>query len=618
MELPNPNDATAGRVHLIAFWFFLRLLSRLVGWKLRGVRIHMPRRAKPSKPSGTAQAARVPELTPLEKSPTGIKGLDEISGGGLPKGRTTIVCGGPGCGKTMLGMEFLVRGALEFDEPGVLIAFEETPKDIATNVASLGFNIQDLADKKKLFLDYVAVEPSEILETGDYDLEGLFIRLQSAVDAVGAKRVVLDTVEALFSAFSNPHIIRAEFRRLFRWLNDRGLTTVITAERGDGTLTRHGLEEYVSDCVILLDHRVQDQISARRMRIVKYRGTKHGADEYPFLIDEQGISVLPLTSIRLQHKASSERVSSGVPALDEMLEGKGYFRGASVLVSGTAGCGKTTLACSFADATCQRGERCLYIGLEESANQISRNMRSVGIDLDQWIEKGLLFHEAWRPSQFGMEMHLLRIDKLVEKIKPQSVIVDPITNLIGGAGGKEVLSMLTRLMDFLKEAGITAVFVSLTQGGANLERTDAGISSLADTWILLRDLEFNGERNRCLYVLKSRGMAHSNQLREFVMTEHGIELVPAYIGAGGVLTGSSRLAQEAKERADALAREQEIQRGQEEKKRKRVALQERIAALQAELTAEEEVTEQVIREDENRERQLGLDQKDMAKSRGVA
>ncbi len=518
----------------------------------------------------------------------------------------------------MLGIEFLVRGALEFDEPGVLIAFEETPKDIATNVASLGFNIQELADKKKLFLDYVAVETSEILETGDYNLEGLFIRLQNAVDAVGAKRMVLDTVEALFSTFSNPRILRAEFRRLFRWLTDRGLTTVITAERGDGTLTRHGLEEYVSDCVILLDHRVQDQISARRMRIVKYRGTKHGADEYPFLIDEQGISVLPLTSLRLQHKASSERVSSGIPGLDEMLEGKGYFRGSSVLVSGTAGSGKTTLACSFADATCRRGERCLYIGFEESSNQISRNMKSVGIDLEQWVEKGLLFHEAWRPSQFGMEMHLLRIHKLVEKIKPQSVIVDPITNLIGGASEKEVQSMLTRLMDFLKEAGITAVFVSLTQGGDILEKTEVGISSLADTWILLRDIELNGERNRCLYVLKSRGMAHSNQLREFVMTEHGIELMPAYIGAGGVLTGSSRLAQEAKERADALAREQNIQRAQEEKKRKRVALQARIAALQAELAAEEEITEQSIREDENREKQLELDQKEMARSRGVA
>src|SRR5580765_4845116 len=361
------------------------------------------------------------KLEPLQKTPTGIRGFDEITGGGFPKGRTTIVCGGPGCGKTMLGIEFLVRGALEFDEPGVLMAFEETPEDIAKNVASLGFDIQELADKKKLFLDYISVDPAEIAETGDYDLEGLFIRLQDAVDTVGAKRVMFDTVEALFTGFSNPSILRAEFRRLFRWLKDRELTAIVTAERGDGTLTRQGLEEYVSDCVILLDHRIKDQISERRMRVVKYRGTKHGADEYPFLINEQGISILPLTSIQLKHAVSNERVSSGVPDLDEMLEGKGYFRGSSILVSGTAGSGKTTLAASFADASCRRGERCLYIGFEESGSQILRNMKSVGIDLQPWIDKGLLFHEAWRPTQFGLEMHLLRIHKLIEKIQPSAV-----------------------------------------------------------------------------------------------------------------------------------------------------------------------------------------------------
>src|SRR5580693_6033545 len=373
------------------------------------------------------------KLTPLRKAPSGIQGLDEITHGGLPRGRTTIVCGGPGCGKTMLGIEFLVRGALEFDEPGVLMAFEETPEDIARNVASLGFDIQDLAASKKLALDYISVDPSEIAETGDYDLEGLFIRLQDAVDSIGAKRVMFDTVEALFTGFSNPGILRAEFRRLFRWLKDRDLTAILTAERGDGTLTRHGLEEYVSDCVVLLDHRIKDQISARRLRIVKYRGTKHGADEYPFLIDEQGISILPLTSLQLKHVVSNDRVSSGVPDLDAMLEGKGYFRGSSILVSGTAGSGKTTLAASFADATCRRGERCLFIDFEESSNQVARNMKSVGINLEQWSEKGLFFHEAWRPTQSGMEMHLLRVHKLIEQIKPSCVIVDPITNLGAGA-----------------------------------------------------------------------------------------------------------------------------------------------------------------------------------------
>jgi circadian clock protein KaiC len=554
-------------------------------------------------------------LAPLKKAPTGIAGLDEITAGGFPKGRTTIVCGGPGCGKTMLGIEFLVRGALQFNEPGVLMAFEETPQDMAKNVASLGFDIQELADKKKLYLDYVYVEPSEIQETGEYDLEGLFIRLQNAVESIGAKRVMFDTLEALFSGFSNPGILRAEFRRLFRWLKDRELTAVVTAERGDGTLTRQGLEEYVSDCVILLDHRVKDQISARRLRIVKYRGTRHGADEYPFLIDEQGMSILPLTSLQLQHKVSNERVSSGVADLDEMLEGKGYFRGSSILLSGTAGSGKTTLAASFADATCQRGERCLYIDFEESRDQVERNMKSVGLHLDRWTRKGLLFHEAWRPTQFGIEMHLLRIHKLIETVKPQCVVLDPVTNLISGSSEREVYSMLMRLLDFLKGAGITAVFVSLTGGGDDLEKTMVGISSLTDTWILLRDLESNGERNRIVYVLKSRGMAHSNQLREFVMTSRGIKLIPAYVGPGGVLTGSSRLSQEAKEKSDTLLRQQESQRRQLEIRRRRVALQAQIASLQSEFEAVEQEARQSIREEEEREEERKADVANMVRSR---
>lgn len=563
------------------------------------------------------KVAPVRILTPIQKAPTGIRGLDEISGGGLPKGRTTIICGGPGCGKTMLGIEFLVRGALEYDEPGVLMAFEETPEDIAKNVASLGFDIQDLASKQKLFLDYISVEPSEIAETGDYDLEGLFIRLDNAVETVGAKRVMFDTVEALFSSFSNEAILRSEFRRLFRWLKDRELTAILTAEKGETTLTRYGLEEYVSDCVISLDHRVKDQISARRMRIVKYRGTKHSADEYPFLIDEHGMSILPLTSLQLEHKVSDERVSSGVRDLDQMLEGKGYYRGSSILVSGTAGSGKTTLAASFAEATCRRGERCLYIGFEESGDQITRNMKSVGIELEPWIKKGLLFHEAWRPTQFGLEMHLLRIHKLVEKIQPNTVVLDPITNLVRGTGETEISSMLMRLMDFLKEKLITSIFISLTGGGAALEKTEVGISSLTDTWILLRDIELNGERNRCLYVLKSRGMAHSNQLREFTMSDQGLKLIPAYIGLGGVLTGSSRVAQEAKERATALAEEQENQRRQRDMTLKRLNLQAQIASLQAELSSTEQRIEEVAQEDEDRMRRVKQDRAELSKSRGA-
>jgi len=555
------------------------------------------------------------QIAALEKAPTGIKGLDDITEGGLPRARTTIVCGGPGCGKTMLGIEFLVRGAIEFDEPGVLIAFEESSEDIAKNVSSLGFDLKDLVARKKLLLDYVPLDPSEIHETGDYNLEGLFLRLQTAVESVGAKRIVLDTLEALFSTFSNQAILRAEFRRLFTWLNDQGLTSVVTAERGETTLTREGLEEYVSDCLILLDHRMQEQISSRRLRIVKYRGTKHGADEYPFLIDEQGISILPLTSIQLQHKVSSERVSSGVPAMDEMLDGKGYFRGSTILISGTAGSGKTTLSASFAAATCERGERCLYIGMEESGDQLARNMRSVNIDLERWIKKGLLSHEAWRPTQFGLEMHLLRIHKLVDKLKPQSIVIDPITNLIGGPNSREVESMLMRLMDFLKGAHITTMMVSLTEGGQSLETTRIGVSSLADTWVLLRDIELNAERNRCMYILKSRGMAHSNQLREFILTDKGIELVPAYIASAGVLTGSSRVAQEAREKAEALDRELGMRRRQEEMTRKRLVLQAQMEALKAELAAEEQAMEENSREYETRRLQGETVRKKMAKSR---
>lgn len=556
-------------------------------------------------------------VSALEKSATGIKGLDEITGGGLPKGRTTIVCGGPGCGKTMLGIEFLVRGATEFNEPGVLIAFEETPQEMTKNVASLGFDLKSLADRKKLFLEYVYIEPSEIEEAGDYDLEGLFVRLQNAVETVGAKRVLLDTVEALFSGFQNLGILRAEIRRLFRWLKDRGLTTVVTAERGEGTLTRHGLEEYVSDCVILLDHRISEQISTRRMRVVKYRGTSHGSDEYPFLIDNQGMSVLPVTSLELQHAASDERVSSGIHDLDEMLEGQGYFRGSSILITGTAGTGKTTLATSFAEASCRRGEKCLYIAFEESLGQLTRNMQSVGFELGPWVKKGLLIHRAWRPSQYGMEMHLLRIHKLIEEFQPKAVIIDPVTNLMAGSTDNDVHAMLVRLMDFLKMRKITSLFTSLTTSGDILEHTNVAISSLIDTWILLRDIELNGERNRAVYLVKSRGMAHSNQLREFVMSRDGIRLIPAYVGAGGVLTGSSRLAQEAQERAADVLRKQEIEAQRTELDRQRQTLQAQIAALQAEFTSKEKQMQLLINQAQLREQVLVEDEEAMSKSRSA-
>ena len=556
-------------------------------------------------------------LQPLEKSRTGIGGFDEVTNGGVPKGRPTIVCGGPGCGKTMFAIEFLVRGATQFDEPGVLLTFEETSEEMARNVASLGFDLKDLVARGKLFLDYVRVEPSEIQETGEYDLEGLFVRLQHAVESTGAKRVVLDTLEAVFSGFSNSGILRGEIRRLFRWLKDRGLTTVVTAERGEGALTRHGLEEYVSDCVIFLDHRVNDQSSTRRMRIVKYRGSSHGTDEYPFLIDEQGFSVLPSSSMKLDHSVSNERITSGVEDLDAMLEGQGFYCGTSVLVSGTAGSGKSSWAAHFANAACQNGKRCMYIAFEESPAQATRNMRSIGIDLAPHMEKGLLQFEAWRPAQSGLEMHLLRVHKLVEQHRPDVLVLDPISNLIVGNNFNEMHSMLMRLMDFLKTKQITAFFTSLTHGQQALEQTDVGISSLIDTWILLRDAELNGERNRCLYVLKSRGMAHSNQVREFVLSGRGIHLVPAYVGAGTVLTGSARLAQQARERAEEITRQEEMEQKRRELERKRQVVEAQIAALRSEFTQEEEQVAQLMSLEKKRERQLTEDEREMAKIRKV-
>jgi circadian clock protein KaiC len=553
----------------------------------------------------------------LRKAPTGVPGLDDITGGGLPEGRPTILCGGPGCGKTMLAVEFLVRGALQYNEPGVFMAFEETPAELAKNVASLGFDLNNLVARKKLFLDYVHVERSEIQEAGEYDLEGLFIRLQSAIEMIGAKRVALDTLETLFSGFSNMGILRAEIRRLFRWLKDRGLTTVVTAERGDGTLTRHGLEEYVSDCVILLDHRVIDQVSTRRLRVVKYRGTSHGANEYPFLIDEKGISVLPLSSVYLRHEASSQRLSSGIPDLDEMLGGRGYYRGSSVLISGTAGSGKTSIAAHLADSVCRSGKRCLYLAFEESESQVVRNMRSIGIDLEPWARKGLLHFRATRPTQYGLEMHLVRIHKLVEQIKPQVVILDPITNLMLSGSEREIQGMLTRLIDFLKAGRITALFTSLTSGanGTHAEQSQVGISSLIDTWILLRDLEVDGKRNRGLYIVKSRGMAHSNQVREFMLTRQGVKLIPVYLGADGVLTGSARVAQAARKKAEALVRQQETERRGFDLERKRQAMEAQIAALRTQFAAEADAIEHAVGQDKLREGQLADAQVTMARSR---
>ena len=562
----------------------------------------------------TKSANRTPTNRSLPKAPVGIQGLDEITGGGLPRGRPTLICGSSGCGKTLLAMEFLVRGATQFGEPGVFMAFEETAHELTQNVRSLGFDLDDLVARKKIALDFVRVERSEIEETGEYDLEGLFVRLNHAIESIGAKRVVLDTIETLFSGLSDELILRAELRRLFRWLKDKGVTAVITGERGEGALTRQGLEEYVSDCVILLDHRVIDQVSTRRLRIVKYRGSAHGTNEYPFLIDENGIGLLPITSMGLQHEVSAERVPTGITRLDEMLGGKGYYRGSTVLISGTAGSGKSSLASHFVNAACERGERCLYIAFEESPQQVVRNMSSIGLDLERWVRKGLLRFHAARSTVYGLEMHLVSCHKLILEFKPGVVVLDPIGTLTMAGTTSDTTSMLTRLMDFLKSKQITAVWTSLTSGNEK-EKTDVAISSLVDTWLLLRDIELGGERNRAIYVLKSRGMAHSNQIREFLLTDHGIELADVYLGPEGVLTGTARKSQESKETAQALARELDIQAKRRKLARKRQVLEARIAAMRSDFDAEQEEMNRVIGEDQDREEVIRQDRQRIAVSR---
>ena len=560
---------------------------------------------------------RKPRRRPsLPKAPTGIQGLDELTGGGQPQGRPTLLCGSAGCGKTLLAMEFLVRGALDYGEPGVFVAFEENTEELAKNFASLGHDLKALVAQKKLALEFVHIERSELEETGAYDLEGLFIRLGHAIDSIGAKRVVLDTVETLFSGLSNAAILRAELRRLFRWLKEKGVTAIITGERGEKSLTRYGLEEYVADCVIMLDHRVDGQMATRRLRIVKYRGSTHGTSEYPFLIDEGGISILPITSMGLTSEAGTERVSSGVPRLDAMMGSRGYYRGSSVLVSGTAGTGKTSLAAHFAQGTVARGERCLWFAFEESSSQIIRNMRSIGIDLEPAVRRGTLRFHAERPTMFGLEMHLVTIHKLVNEFKPRVVIIDPVTDFTAIGSEAEIMAMLTRLIDFFKMQQITALFTGLTVVGALSEGTDVGVSSLMDTWLLLRDVQNGAERNRVLHLLKSRGMAHSNQIREFLLTDHGVELRDVYVGPSGVLlAGSARDALEAQEKALTLVRGQEIEGKNRELDRKRQAMEAQIAVLRAEFEVEQVEAAKTIGQDQTRAGVLVGDRIQMARLR---
>lgn len=549
------------------------------------------------------------------KTPTGITGLDEITGGGLPTGRPTLICGQAGCGKTLMSLEFIVKGATLYNEPGVFMAFEERAEELALNVSSLGFNLAALQKENKIKIDHVHIQRTEIEETGEYDLEGLFIRLGYAIDSIGAKRVVLDTIENLFSSLINESILRAEIRRLFQWLKDKGVTAIITGEKGNGFLTRHGLEEYVSDCVILLDNRVNNQITTRLLRIIKYRGSIHGTNEYPFLIDEEGISVLPVTSLNLEKEVSRKRISSGVPSLDEMLGGSGFYEGSSILVSGTSGTGKTSIAGCFTYGACSRGEKCLYFAFEEGNKQIIRNMESIGMNLQQFVDNGLLQFHAARPTIYGLEMHLVSIHKAIVKFKPTTVVLDPITNLTTVGSMSEVKSMLIRLIDFLQLQNITVMFTALTFNTMTDVLPDEGVSSLVDSWIQVKDIEYNGERNRGLYVMKSRGMKHSNQVREFLITDHGLDLVDVYIGPDGILTGSAREAHQLNEKTGVALQGYQMERKDREILRKRLVLESKIASMNTEFESVEEELNRLYNEEELKKEILEKNRKELTKNR---
>lgn len=532
--------------------------------------------------------------------------MDEILTGGLPKGSPSLFSGGPGCGKTLFGLEFVVRGAEAHNEPGVFISFEETAEELARNVASCGIDLMSYIKNGQVFVDYIQIDPRHQETAGDYDLEGLFIRLRHAIDTVKAKRIVVDSIESLFSGFSDTHLLRAEIGRLFRWLKSVGITAIITAEKGEGAFTRHGLEEYLADCVVFLDHRVNEEHSVRRLRVIKYRGANHATDEFPFLIDEQGISVMPISSVELGYAAPETRVSTGVPGLDEMLGGKGIYCGSSVLVSGTAGTGKTTLAANFVSSACQRGEKALYFAFEESEGQIVRNMRSVGLNLGKWVKKGLLKFEANRPSLTGLEGHLMRMMRMVDHYQPSVVVVDPLTNLLAIGKPLEVKAMLTRVIDHLKKNEITALFTSLTEGGSPIEATDVGVSSLIDTWLLLRDIETQGERNRGLYILKSRGMSHSNQIREFLITSRGVKLVDMYVSREGALVGSARVARETLDREREKGSNTAYKRLELRRQQRRKAYEADVESRHASYLADMEQLEQTLPQEQPAERAARL------------
>lgn len=531
----------------------------------------------------------------LAKEPTGIPGLDILLEGGLPAGRLTLVCGGPGTGKTVLGMQILAQGALEADEPGVFLAFEEDRDELLANMTGFGWDLASMERSGKLVVDSAGLSLAELREAGAFDLSGLFVRLQAAMDQVGARRVVIDTIESLFTAIPDVAVVRAELVRLMRWLRDRGVTAFITAPRGNGALTRYGIEEYITDCVILLDQRVAEQGTTRWMRVVKYRGSGHVNDEVPFLIGSTGFSVLPLVSLPLDYQASDRRLSTGVPTLDDMLGG-GYYEGSAVLVSGTAGSGKSSLAAHLLERTCRDGGRAAMFAFEESESVIVRNMRSIGIDLAPWLENDRLRIVSCRPGRYGLESHLVAIHKAVVDFKPSVLVLDPISGFEHLGTVERGKSMVTRVLDLVRREGVTTLMTNLVKGGGAKDQTDIGVSSIMDTWISVRDVESDGERNRAIYIIKARGMAHSNQVREFLLTPEGIQLRPVYTGPAGVLVGTARAVQEAAEESDARNRAREIERLERHLEGEQRKLEARVAALRAESeAAQDELSAQIDR-----------------------
>ncbi len=520
----------------------------------------------------------------LAKVPTGIEGFDEITFGGLPAGRTTLLTGLSGSGKTVFGMQFLAQGAARYGEPGVLVGFEETEDELITNAASLGFDFANLISAGKLVIDRISVEPDVVVETGRYDLSALHIRIEHAVDSIGARRIVLDGIPALFYGLTDTSAVRIALTRLYAWLKSKGLTALVTAE-SNTELAQHGLGLSLTDCIVVAGERTRENVSTRYLRVAKYRGSAHGTSEYPCLIGSTGYKVIPLTSITVDYEASTERISTGIPRLDTMLGGQGFYRGNSVMVTGGAGTGKSSLAAHLALATCQRGKRCLYFAFEESQEEVMRNMRSIGVDLRPQVAAGLLKFRSSRATMFGLEMHLAMMENEIAAFQPHVVILDPVSNLLSIGSFNEVRAMVSRLVDFLKGRGITSLLTSLSM--TDPPESDVGVSSLVDTWMLLTNFEANGEQTRLLRILKSRGSAHSSQVREFIMTDRGVRLEDVYLGPEGMLTGTARKAQEARELAEADLRLREMERKERQYQQRRAALQAQVAALQAEIEATE-------------------------------